>query len=245
MIQVVCFDLDDTLLRRDKTVSDFTVRTLQQCREKGIKTMIASGRGESAKALVPFGLFDAQVLMNGAVAFADGRRIFEKTVPPECYVPFLMRLEKAGILASVEIGGVHYSNFDVPEREHVLTDFIGLTENSEKLYAIVDSPQKADFVRSNLPDGVYAHFTRDNYALITHAEAVKTNAIAAVLAHWGIPFAGVAAFGDDLNDTDMLKICGIGVAMENALDEVKAVADEICGDCDEDGVAKWLAERIL
>ena len=55
----------------------------------------------------------------------------------------------------------------------------------------------------------------------------------------------VAAFGDDRNDIEMLRICGIKVAVTNALDEVKAVADYVCGDCDEDGVAKWLEEYVL
>jgi hydroxymethylpyrimidine pyrophosphatase-like HAD family hydrolase len=52
-------------------------------------------------------------------------------------------------------------------------------------------------------------------------------------------------FGDDLNDAEMLRECGIGVAVSNALDEAKAVAGHICGDCDEDGVARWLEGNAL
>ena len=43
----------------------------------------------------------------------------------------------------------------------------------------------------------------------------------------------------------MLKVCGVGVAVANALDEVKAVADHICDTNDNDGVAIWLEENIL
>ena len=55
----------------------------------------------------------------------------------------------------------------------------------------------------------------------------------------------LVAFGDDINDLEMVKNCGIGVAVENAIDDVKAAAKYICGTNDNDGVAKWLEEHIL
>ena len=43
----------------------------------------------------------------------------------------------------------------------------------------------------------------------------------------------------------MLKLCGKGIAMENAIDEVRQIADEICLSNEKDGVAHWIAEKIL
>jgi hydroxymethylpyrimidine pyrophosphatase-like HAD family hydrolase len=63
--------------------------------------------------------------------------------------------------------------------------------------------------------------------------------------HWRITRSEIAAFGDDLNDIDMLNYAGISVAVGNAIDEAKASADYICGDGDDDGVAKWLEENVL
>jgi hydroxymethylpyrimidine pyrophosphatase-like HAD family hydrolase len=54
----------------------------------------------------------------------------------------------------------------------------------------------------------------------------------------------IAAFGDDINDMEMLQNCGVGVAMANGLDRVKAAADWVCDTNDQDGVAKWLVERL-
>ena len=48
-----------------------------------------------------------------------------------------------------------------------------------------------------------------------------------------------------VTDFEMLCGCGIGVAVAKAIDEAKAVADFICDDCDDDGVAKWLEENVL
>jgi hypothetical protein len=43
----------------------------------------------------------------------------------------------------------------------------------------------------------------------------------------------------------MLEYAGVGVAMDNALDAVKAAADEVCARCDDDGVAEWLERYVL
>ena len=47
------------------------------------------------------------------------------------------------------------------------------------------------------------------------------------------------------NDLDLIKFAGIGIAMDNALDIVKIAANHICESNDNDGVAKWLEERLL
>lgn len=84
-------------------------------------------------------------------------------------------------------------------------------------------------------------------ALVTfqHINARKETALTAVMEQLNVSPNEVAAFGDDRNDIEMLRICGVKVAVANALDEVKAVADYVCGDCDEDGVARWLEENVL
>lgn len=50
---------------------------------------------------------------------------------------------------------------------------------------------------------------------------------------------------DDINDLEMVEKCGVGIAVANAIDEVKAVADYICDAKDNDGVAKWIEDNIL
>lgn len=55
----------------------------------------------------------------------------------------------------------------------------------------------------------------------------------------------IIAFGDDYVDIGMLKLCGVGVAMGNAIDEVKTVADVIIGGNDEDGIAEYLEEMFF
>ena len=55
----------------------------------------------------------------------------------------------------------------------------------------------------------------------------------------------IVAFGDDTPDIGMLRLCGLGVAMSNAIPAVKAAADVVIGANDEDGIAQWLEAAFL
>lgn len=52
-------------------------------------------------------------------------------------------------------------------------------------------------------------------------------------------------FGDDYNDREMLGECGVGIAVSNGNQVVKAIADDICESNEEDGVAKWIYHNLL
>lgn len=55
----------------------------------------------------------------------------------------------------------------------------------------------------------------------------------------------IIAFGDDFADIGMLKLCGLGIAMGNAIREVKEIADDVTKSNDEDGVAYYLEKQVL
>ena len=105
--------------------------------------------------------------------------------------------------------------------------------------------EDAIFIEQNMTGNMYLKVARDGLGMVMHKDATKSKALAELARIWGVAQSEIIAFGDDLNDIDMLSYEGIGVAMGNALDEVKAVADCICDDCDYDGVAKWLEEKVL
>lgn len=81
--------------------------------------------------------------------------------------------------------------------------------------------------------------------MIMHREAVKANAVRLLAERYGYNMNQIVSFGDDYNDVDMLKQCGTGVAVSNAIDEAKSAADYICESNDDDGVAKWIEANIL
>ena len=263
-IRMVVTDLDGTLLRNDKSISELSLAVFRQCRKRGVKVVYATGRGNSAIALAPSEHFDGAVRMNGAMAFVindetlpktngvkslDGETLIHSRLIPRKYViDLLTAADKEGISIAAENSGVHYANFNAAEqwswiRKDDVVDFRELNSDAEKMYAIVNSPRITELINKHLPDNLHLFVSRDNLAMIMHKEAAKSLAIAALAKHWHIEPDGIVAFGDDVNDIDMLKYCGIGVAMGNALDEVKAAADQICDTNENDGIAKWLESR--
>ena len=88
-------------------------------------------------------------------------------------------------------------------------------------------------------------FSGENWYRFAHRDANKINAVKAAAEYTGIELKAIAAFGDDFNDIDMLKGCGIGIAMGNAAGEVKRAADAVCATNDRDGAAGWIEENIL
>jgi len=250
MIKMIATDLDCTLLRTDLTVSEYTKSVLRRCREKGLKVIYATARESSSTKLVPPELFDGRVLMNGALGFAGNTAIYSRLVPMDLARNLLLACNERGLCTSSQRSGMNYSNFDLSEKwsevsNFKITDFRTHNIDSEKLYMLVRDESDVEFIRNRVPQGLYLTVSRDNLAQIMHNEATKSQAIAAIAAHWGILPEEIVAFGDDLNDIDMLKFCGMGVAMGNALDEVKAAANQICGTNDEDGLANWLLENVL
>jgi hypothetical protein len=166
---------------------------------------------------------------------------------------FLISANRANIQIAVEQSGWTYANFSFPDdwdpvflSSYEISDFSTLNVEIEKIWALPKSEAEIEVLKSHLPKGLYLVTMRDDYfTMIMHEDASKSNAIAALAEHWGIKSVDVVAFGDDINDIDMLQHCGIGIAMGNAVDEVKAAADYICDTNENDGIAKWIEEYVL
>lgn len=85
----------------------------------------------------------------------------------------------------------------------------------------------------------------DKAADIIPLNSGKGNAVAAVLRHYGFSKDEAIAFGDGHNDIEMLEAVGMGVAMGNAKDEVKAKADFVCQSVENDGIYHYCVENKL
>lgn len=84
----------------------------------------------------------------------------------------------------------------------------------------------------------------DWYAFLPEKSG-KIQAILELAKSLNISLSDIVSFGDDINDIEMLQISGTGVAVSNAVTDVKAVADCVTLSNDEDGVADWIEKNIL
>lgn len=93
-------------------------------------------------------------------------------------------------------------------------------------------------------DRLSCMFTAEWYFEFTDKGIDKGRALSFALPRCGIDPSEMAAFGDGQNDRAMIELAGVGVAMGNAIDELKDVADMVCGSNNEDGIADALAKLL-
>lgn len=121
----------------------------------------------------------------------------------------------------------------------------GLGCNAYKITVEITDEPTAYEIASLFPTVGVIPFSGEGWYRYADEKATKWCGIKALSEYSCVSIEEIAAFGDDFNDLEMLKNCGIGVAVANAIDEVKSVADFVCDINDNDGVAKWIEVNVL
>lgn len=250
-MKLLIFDLDGTLLRSDKSISERTIKALSKCREKGILIGISTSRAEhNCIAFLPDLTPDIFIASGGAVVKYKDNYIYtaEFTVE-ETREMIVAARDICGTDCEITIDTIdaHYWNYKVdPNKvddtwgDTIYTDFVDYSEKALKFCVEIFDESLADRLALSLPNCDCLRFSGSAWYKFTKKEATKENAIQKICKFCGIDLKDVTAFGDDAPDIGMLKICGTGVAMGNAIDSVKEVADIVIGSNDEDGIADYL-----
>ncbi len=252
-IKLIASDLDRTLLRKDESISPYTRAVLARCREKGILFFVATARPPRALERLIEGLsYDGALCHNGGVAVFQGKIVWEQGIAPSEASALLRRLRKEfpDATLSAEIGGELYANFNVDRlwygAPYHFTDFSVFPDKpAEKLMVGFQGQEQVKAVEACLPEELYCQVSDNKIIMIQPKGIEKGKALEAVCQRLGIFPAETVGFGDDWNDISLLKAAGTGIAVENALAEVKAAADGLCASNEEDGPARWLEERLL
>lgn len=234
-IKMIVCDLDGTLLRADGSISGYTLKVLERCRKMSIKITVATARNKfMSEKIVNIINPDAVITNGGAFAGIGNEIVYSCCLDQADANNIVKKLLKRGHITRISAEG---KNFYL---ENLLTEFSGsLPHGVHKINARIGGESLGDFCK-DMPDVHMLKYRDEDLVRFAHKNAGKMYAVQAVADYMGINIKEIVAFGDDLIDIEMLKDCGIGVAVANAVDEVKAAADCICGSNDEDGVAKWL-----
>ena len=251
---LLLFDLDGTLLRSDKTISERTLHTLRRRREMGDLVGVCTSRSEQnclpfLAALSP----DILISSGGAVVRHRDQYIYTAEFT-EAETNNIIALARSICGSNCEITvdtlNRHYWNYKTDPRiddptwgDTVYTDYRDFHEKGLKICVEIFQPSVAQELARQLPECDCIKFYDGCWYKFTKKEATKENAIKTLCAACGIPLENITAFGDDLADIGMLKLCGTGIAMGNALPEVKAAAKRTIGCNDSDGIADYL-ERL-
>lgn len=250
--KMIVTDLDGTLLKDDKTISDYTIEVIGRLRKKGHKFVIATARPfRAAKKFLSQIEIDAGIYHNGALIYKDGKKMEGFQIENIKGLVEKVLVKYPGTHIAVETNDVLYSNFNVehlwPGTDYSITKFefkelIG--KRADKMIIEVSSMEDMNRYKEFLPEDLYIQLSEGKIGMVMKKDATKSNAIGYLAGLYEIQVEDIICFGDDYNDIDMLTFCGKGICVENAVEDVKKVADEICQSNEADGVARWTEVNI-
>ncbi len=252
--RILLFDLDGTLLRDDKTLSEYTLKTLSKCKERGYLIGISTSRGEQnclgfLRDLKP----DILISSGGALARLNGAIIHTSSFSvdeTEKLIATARNICGMDCEITVDTLDAHYWNYKISPKEQdkswgesIYTDFNDFRQEALKICVEIHDTDLAEKLCENLSEFDSKRFSDGDWYKFTKSGITKESAISAVCKACNVSESEIIAFGDDYADIGMLKLCGIGVAMGNAIQEVKDIADDITLSNEEDGVAVYLEKK--
>lgn len=269
-IRLLVFDLDGTLLKEDKTISRRVEQALINANEAGITVMAATGRPLTAIPEIVLSIPGIRYVIsaNGANIYdlKEKKILYRANMTLEQVEKTTAFLDAFSIWYEVLIDGVSYveqdkfnhmeqyarpESFDYLKRTRKpvegLREFYRAHRDClEKVCCFFIDPDLREKVEETFPmtdDLCGQRASIYNYEIADQA-STKGNALRFISEYLHIPMEQICAFGDGMNDADLLCTAGIGVAMGNAFPELKAMADFVTLTNEEDGTAVVI-EAIL
>lgn len=264
MIKLIASDMDGTLLTSDKRLPGEFPAVVRALREKGVTFCVASGRqyaalrrdmGELSPALV----FIAE---NGALVMEKDRQLFIDPLPAcdlpeivcaaqglEGVYPVICRAGAAVVdmtasPAFIRDLHMYYENVQVAER---LTDVCGAFDDACKVAFYDEGDAKTHALPALMERLGGRHaviLSGANWVDIMRPGVSKGRAMRMLQQLKGLTPDSCMAFGDYLNDLELLESVTESYAMDNALEEIKRVARYVAPGNDENGVMRVIRERF-
>lgn len=250
-IQLVLFDLDGTLLNSAKEITDPSKEALRRLKDQGVLVGFSTSRGETmcgryCDEIDP----DVIIVSAGAVVKLHGKTIYQAAFSKEETRQMIQAAREIGgddIEITIDTEQSHYWNYHEDPEIHYkgwgtteYSDYQDFDEPSLKTCVQFSKREQAEKLAERFPDCDWAKFSDIDWYKFTPKTANKEAAIHHLMKETALTKDNIMSFGDDFTDIGMLKLSGIGVAMGNAIPEVKEVADIIIGSNDEEGIASFL-----
>lgn len=270
MTKLLFFDIDGTLAHPGQTPSPATVAAIRQLRFNGHKAFLSTGRTmDSIPGTVAEIGFDGGIFSSGAVVVCGDQIIAQQFMPDTLVQRILAILIRESALFSLETadgrfnsenGSVMLSQIDsscvssemMRLSQDVLLDptaipyskYSGQSVYKIAYYSINHSlpSQLASELGTSAKVVPFDNIPGFPIATgeISDPNITKGRALNDICKHLEIPLESTIAFGDSMNDAEILSVAGLGVAMGNADPVLKEQADMVCDRCENDGIAKTL-----
>lgn len=253
---IASFDYDMTLFNHaDCQIPESAMRALERLRKR-YYIVLATGRDLDTKysagireAVQP----DAVIHLNGTKITVGDELIYEHQMDPELVRRLLDFSKGKAFAVGITQGDEDY--FINPEYvvQHDLTRWGTSGRNfkdPEKLYsmpirtlAYIGHEPGVRLVEAAFPELKLPMFSSREGADVIEVEASKAEGLKRLCSYWNVPLSETVAFGDSMNDFEILQAAGIGVAMGNSISQLKEAADYVTTDIGQDGI--WNACKSL
>lgn len=263
-IKLIAVDLDGTLLNNHHALSERNERALRAAMAKGIHIILATGKTwSSAKELIArLNLTSPGIFVQGLIVYnADGTVRHQQTLDPSLARRVITFAEDRGFVLLAYSGSRLLLRADHPIAEDLtrfnepLAEIVGPLQNlldSQPIHKLIiyGEAKRLKALRWQLSMQLNGQANLTQSHIQTQLEilpsgASKGRALKALMKELGVSQDQTLAIGDAENDLEMIQTAGIGIAMGNASEKLKAIATHTVADNDHDGVAEAIERFVL
>lgn len=254
MIKAIFFDVDGTLVSfKTHKVPKSTLEAIEEAQKKGILIFVATGRPKNSLYRgnnIDKINFDGYVTMNGQYCFKKDKEIIHNNCIPKNDISNLVDFVKENNIPCTFFEEEDsYINF-IDERVERLMEEVNLplprvvdieiakTKDIYQLNPFVDTELQKKLMEV-MPNSISTRWSPLFIDVIPKIGG-KHIGISKIMEYYSLKREEIMAFGDGGNDVTMIEFVGTGVAMGNAVDELKQIADYVTDTVDNDGIAKAL-----
>ena len=262
-IRLLISDIDGTLVRHDKTLSDGVIAAVSRAQAAGLAVSLISARPPSGmlwiadklKLTGPIGAFNGATIVQ-----PDGTVVSAEHIEPELARRVLTALDQPGVTPWLFAHGKWYAqttDSEYVERERLAAnvepviqkDFAELTARADKIVGVSDDHDALaaleQKVAGELGEAATVVRSQPYYLDVTALHGNKGDGVTALAQAYGVSLDEVAVMGDQNNDLAMFKVAAFSVAMGQAPDNVRAAASVTAASNEDDGVADAIDRLIL
>lgn len=255
MIKLAAFDVDGTLRDRDY-LPESTKLALHKLKEQGVQLALCTGRSEYEMASLYKELeIDWAITCNGSHIGHRGSTVFGTPFEKDTVTRWLREAERAGhevLLYGAELMFSNRADAPLFRKAQVEIGFMepvqlqSIDEVPDIYQCIVFCTEQEEAAYTGQEqEPLYIHRWRDWAVDFNPSGMNKAVGLMKLLDHLGISKEEAAAFGDGLNDLEMIETVGMGIAMGNAGDALKAKARFVTQTMHEDGIAYAVDQWLL
>jgi len=256
-MKMFCFDYDNTVFSHTQhRIPPRTLDCMHAIRAQGDLVVMSTGRDLLDPSTVQYTKqinADAMVHCNGLKITIGEEVFYEHFFDNELLKRALEYADEHGITLGVVKPEALYFTHDEPLRKpeyeygfgRDFRPFCELYEQRSNVMHYLGAEDKIRELARACPGICYYMFAGGSGADVLDTDASKADGIERLLDYYGLAWKDVVAFGDSTNDIDMLRRAGVGVAMGNAAEDVKKVADLVTQDIESDGLADIIERRFL